>query len=302
MMRVAVTGATGYVGRFIVNNLLSDGHHVIALGRKAPDLDIFNSNVEFSPFSLDDQSLSSELFNGADALVHAAFHHDAGKYRGGEGNDPDGFIKRNVDGTNTLFETAKNAGVKRVVFLSSRAVYGNQEPGLTLKEDIPPKPDTLYGQVKLETENALAALSSDDFLPISLRATGIYGSPSKRYEHKWSELFKQYSNGTKIAPRIGTEVHGDDLATAVNLLLHLDANQLHMDDAHKSAVFNVSDILLDRHELLKAYGNLIGKAHLPLPNKSDASAYNQMDCTRLRSLGWHPREKLDLSGLTHDID
>lgn len=297
MTIVAVSGATGYLGRFIVKNLLASGHEVIALGRNAPQKEDFQGNVAFRYFSLDDDAVPYDLFSGVDAFVHAAFNHEPGKYRGGEGKDRDGFIKRNVDGTNRLFKSAKEAGVKRVVFLSSRAVYGTQAPGTTLTEDMALKPDTLYGQIKLETEEALDALSSDDFLPISLRATGVYGAPSKLYEHKWSALFQQYENGETIDARIGTEVHGDDLAAAVDRMLHLDVQKLRSEQSSKTAIFNVSDILLDRHELIKAYGALCGKSDHPLPQKSDRSAYNQMDCSRLFNLGWHPRGKLDLAGL-----
>jgi nucleoside-diphosphate-sugar epimerase len=302
MTRVAITGATGYVGRFIVNDLLDAGHHVIALGRTLPSQQDFTGYVEFRRYSLSETSVSPDLFKDIDVLVHAAFHHVAGKYRGGEGDDPDAFIERNVIGSKALFEAAKAAGVKRVIFLSSRAVYGTQKPGSTLFEDTPPNPDTLYGKTKLDAENMLSALADNSFIAVSLRSTGVYGSPSPSYKHKWQELFSQFSQGEDIAPRIGTEVHGEDLAAAVSLLTHTDVEQLQDQKNNKLTVLNVSDILLDRHTLLKAYASMVGQPKLPLPEKSDASTYNQMDCSRLQKLGWQPRGKLDLSGLAHDKD
>ncbi|KPB02602.1 NAD-dependent epimerase/dehydratase family protein [Ahrensia marina] len=302
MTCVAITGATGYVGRFIVNDLLDAGHHVIALGRTPPSQQDFTGYVEFRHYSLSETSVSPNLFKDVDVLVHAAFHHVAGKYRGGEGDDPYAFIERNVTGSKALFEAAKVAGVKRVIFLSSRAVYGTQKPGSTLFENTPPNPDTLYGKTKLEAENMLSTLADNSFIAVSLRSTGVYGSPSRSYKHKWQELFSQFTKGKDIAPRIGTEVHGEDLAAAVRLLIHINAEHLQNQNNKSIAVLNVSDILLDRHTLLKAYASMIGQPKLPLPEKSDASTYNQMDCSRLRQLGWQPRGKLDLSGLADDID
>src|SRR5581483_10024594 len=108
-------------------------------------------------------------------FVHAAFSHVAGKYRGGEGEDPEGFRRLNLNGTVKLFETARKAGMRRCIFLSSRAVYGDGISGEELTEAIKPMPNTLYGEVKRDAEHALFSLSAPGFITASLRATGVYG-------------------------------------------------------------------------------------------------------------------------------
>lgn len=155
MTRWAVTGGTGLVGRFIVNDLLARGVTVTVLGRRAPAPGTFDGPVGFLPYDLDDASPDLRGFAG---VVHAAFDHVPGRYRGGEGDDPETFRRRNVDGSLRLFETARSAGISRTVFLSSRAVLGGYPAGTTLTEDLPVKPDTLYGAVKAEVETALAAM------------------------------------------------------------------------------------------------------------------------------------------------
>ena len=90
-MRIAVTGASGLVGRFLVRGLSAAGHQVKTLpgwrlGQPAP-------------------------LEGCAALVHAAFAHVPGKYRGGEGDDPEGFVALNRDASLRLFQQAKAAGV-----------------------------------------------------------------------------------------------------------------------------------------------------------------------------------------------
>ncbi len=149
MTRVLVSGGTGLVGRFIVEHLLANGYKVTVGGRTPPAQDAFSKPVSFTPLSLDPEADQIEAFDNIYYFVHAAFDHLPGKYRGGEGADPKGFQAKNLDGTVRLFEAAKDAGVRRTCFLSSRAVYGPHPPGTLLTEALPCKPDTLYGSVKL---------------------------------------------------------------------------------------------------------------------------------------------------------
>jgi UDP-glucose 4-epimerase len=290
-MRVLVTGGSGTAGRFVVEALLADGHSVTVAGRTKPHHDFFSGPVDFSFGDLEPENASPALFEGAGGFVHAGFHHVEGKYRGGEGNDPQTFRRFNVDGSLALFDAAKEAGVRRAVFLSSRAVYGTQPPGVLLSEDTEPHPDTLYGEAKLDVEHGIAAMADARFLPVSLRVTGIYGPAGAGRVHKWAGLFAEYEAGEAIAPRVGTEVHGADMADAVRLMLEGDAEAIRA----AGCLFNVSDLLLDRHDLLAEHARLTG-CEQPLPGRADASAYNAMDCARLKSLGWQPRGKLDLGG------
>lgn len=291
MSRVAVSGATGYIGRFIVDGLLRAGHDVVVLGRQAPSPNLFETSVEFRAYGLG-QAVNAEMFEGCEKLVHAAFHHVPGKYRGGEGNDPAEFRQLNHDGSMMLFHAAKAAGVKRAVFLSSRAVYGCQQPGSTLYEDTSANPDSLYGLIKLETEEALIEMADEKFLPIIVRATGVYGASWGAKAHKWLELFDAFENGEAISPRIGTEVHGEDLAQAIRILI--DANRQKLE---APAIYNVSDILLDRRKLLEAYANLRGLTKHNLPKASDRTQFCPMDTARLRDLGWRPKGTLNLDWL-----
>lgn len=296
--RIIVSGATGLIGRFIVEELLQTGREVLILGRNEPPPNFFSKPVSFQSMSLSQMDYDPNIFAGFDGFVHAAFHHVLGKYRGGEGDDPEAFMCLNHEGSMGLFKAVKAAGVPRVMFLSSRAVYGKQEPGAKLYETLEPKPDTLYGEVKLETERALESLSDDQFLPIILRATGVYGEAKPLFKHKWTELFQDFEDAKEIAPRFGTEVRGVDLARAVSLLFQAPlAEIMGAADNERAPIFNVSDILLDRHDLLASYAQIRGLSTVSLPAPAHAECYNAMDCSRLKSLGWTPKGALDLSWL-----
>lgn len=276
-MTVLVTGGTGFVGRFVVEALLRQGRSVRVMGRTPPAAGFFSAPLEFVEGSLDPERDRGAALEGVKHLVHAAFDHVPGRYRGGEGEDPSGFVARNVGGTFALFEAAKRAGVARVVFLSSRAVYGDRPVGAELTEETEPHPGTLYGDVKRAAELALGDLADRGFRGVSLRVTGVYGPAAPGRTHKWSDLFDDYLAGRVVGPRRASEVHGDDVAAAV--LLALDAPE-------PPPVLNVSDILLDRHELLAIVQAATGCAH-PLPSRS-VEPVNAMNCDLLRSLGWRP--------------
>jgi nucleoside-diphosphate-sugar epimerase len=211
-MTILVSGATGLVGRYIVDGLLKGGYDILAGGRRPPPDDLFSRPVAFVPLVLDPDLDQTRAFTDVTAFVHAAFDHVQGRYRGGEGKDPDRFRRRNVDGTVKLFETAKRVGVQRAIFLSSRAVYDGLPAGTVLREDMPIAPTSLYGQIKLETEHALAEITDERFVTSCLRLTGVYG---QLFPNKWDELFTDFLAGRPVTSRAGTEVHGQDVAAAV---------------------------------------------------------------------------------------
>lgn len=254
-MRVALTGASGIIGRALAGALSAAGHEVTPLGRAQG----WHLGMP-APLA------------GQEALIHCALAHAPGRYRGGEGDDPAGFVAANLDGTCALFDQAARHGLRRVLFLSSRAVHDGHTPGMRLTDDLPPRPTNLYGKVKAGAEAYLAGL------PLSgcaIRATGIYGPGPA---HKWRPLFADYLAGRPIAPRVATEVHVDDLARALLLLL---------DQTTPPPTVNCSDLILDRHDLLGMVRDLTDCPHPP-PPRAAPGPLRVPDCTALRTLGWQP--------------
>jgi len=278
-MRVLVSGGSGLVGRYVVNGLQEAGWDVAVGGRSKPPAGWFSGPASFVPLLLDPTLDQSDAFRGIDAFVHAAFDHLPGRYRGGEGNDPDGFRRRNLEGSVRLFETARKAGVRRLVFLSSRAVYDGLREGDALDEGALLSPTSLYGQVKLAAERALAELDAPGFTTASLRLTGVYGDLRP---NKWDTLIADYLAGRPVVSRAGSEVHGGDVAQAVRLVLETDEAHIRADRA-----YNVSDIVTDTHAILAEVKRMTGAPH-PLPPEADTAQVAAMPTGRIRALGWQP--------------
>jgi nucleoside-diphosphate-sugar epimerase len=258
-VRVLLTGGSGAVGAFVAPALTAAGHHVLRLDRRP-------KGPEALPFDL---ARPPAQLPPADALVHLALAHLPGRFRGGEGGDPATFLALNRDGSRALIRAARAAGVRRVLLLSSRAVYGDARRGQTLRETDPLAPDSLYGRVKAELEPEA---------DVAIRATGVYGLAPGAASHKWSGLFADFLAGRPIAARAATEVHGADLAAAIVRLLAAPRAR---------GSFNASDLLLDRADLLAA---VAARAACPYPPPPHAPGPppGVMATDRLRRLGWRP--------------
>lgn len=254
-MRIALTGASGIVGGFFMQAAREAGHEIVQ----------FDRHHGFRLGDFPDLS-------GCEALVHCAFSHAPGRYRGGEGDDPDGFFHANYDGSVRLFEAATSADVERILFLSSRAVHDGHPEGTALTDDLPARPANLYGEVKARAEGHLRGFA---IRTTAIRATGVYG-PGQG--HKWQRLFADYLAGKEIPPRIGTEVHGADLAAAMLLLLRQNK---------PPRTVNASDLVLDRRDLLAEVQELSGCTN-PLPPRTDASSLRVLHCNALLQMGWTP--------------
>ncbi len=272
-VRVAVTGATGYVGRFIVDALLRAGHKVQAWARPTSERGGFAGEVLWVEGGLGRHGSEQALLRNADALVHAAFEHVLGRYRGGEGNDPERFLAVNREGSLSLLASADAAGIERVVFFSSRAVYGGRCWDRPLDEDHPPRPDTLYGAYKLAVEQGLA-LGARGRAWSSLRATGVYGRAWPLSRSKWYDVVRTSLGGEAPSARGGTEIAGCDVAAAVQLLLNAPAAEI------SGRAFNVSDVYVTH----RAISRLAGGALAPRSGPPTGI----MVTGRLQSLGWRP--------------
>ena len=221
-MRIAVTGATGFLGRYIVNHLTDREHTCQCWYRPQSVREGFgrDSSIRWVPGQLGDDESAERIVDGCDAIVHAALHRSGRSFQGGEGSIMS-FAEKNVLGTLRLIEAARQAGVERFIFLATCAVHDNILDDRPLDEKHPLWPRTHYGAHKAALEKFVHSYGYGDGYSIcSLRPTGIYGVNRPATNSKWYDLVSRIVRGddTKCA-RGGKEVHAADVARAVEILL-----------------------------------------------------------------------------------
>ena len=227
---IALTGAGGRLGWFLQQALGQAAYAVHPLDRQVHgDL----TQTDFRPF-----------LAGCSALIHAAFDHIPGKYRGGEGDDPIQFWDRNFQSTLRFLEQAREVGVQRVVLFSSRAIYGShQQFDAPIDEGEPAQPDSHYGAIKGAIER-LAPLYTDAKMQVTvLRPTGIYGGPMAL--NKWGPMVREAGKGRlPTTNKTATEVHGATVAQAAIMALTDPENRM------AGQVFNLSEVKVTTAQIL----------------------------------------------------
>lgn len=224
-MRIALTGATGFIGRYIAAHLIGRGHRLRCWYRPTSDRGGFEDLAGFLEWVDGDLSdaASSPVVRGCDAVVHAALHHPGGGFRGGEGDVVD-FVEKNVVGTIRLIEASRAAGVGRFVFISTCAVHEKILDDRPLDETHPLWSTSHYGAHKAALEKFIHSYGLGDGYPIcALRPTGVYGIARPIQDSRWFELVGAVVRGeTVTCQRGGKEVHVQDVAKAVEILLAAD--------------------------------------------------------------------------------
>ena len=187
-MKIAITGATGFLGSHLTNRLLDDGHEVSILARsedKAASLKDRASKVIIADIT--DKEAIKKLVQDADIVFHLVSN-----FRTASG-PPESYHSINVEGTKNILSASKDAGVKRFIHCSTIGVHGSCKETPT-SETSPFNPGDLYQETKLEAEQ----LSQDEIkkngaMEITIiRPCSMYGPGDMRM----LKMFKMLSKRT----------------------------------------------------------------------------------------------------------
>lgn len=174
-MKVLVTGATGFLGRALVAQLVAMGHvDVLALTRQAPANPVAGATY-LSGGDLTSQNQWQPTFVGVHAIVHTAAR--AHMLNDRATNPLAEFRRVNVTGTLRLAEQAAAMGVRRFIFVSSIGVNGVQSPlGKVFSEADKPNPHNPYALSKWEAEQGLLGVADDTGMEVVIiRSPLVYG-------------------------------------------------------------------------------------------------------------------------------
>ena len=148
-MAILVTGAAGYIGRFLVNELVQQGHEVVAVDLQPAPAGLppeLPSSVSLELGDVTDKAAMKAL---VDRQPLTAIIHLAGLVTMACERNPDACMRVNLGGTHNMLDAARDAGVPRFVFASTISVYGPDVEQPMVEGVTPAEPLTWYGQSKI---------------------------------------------------------------------------------------------------------------------------------------------------------
>ncbi|MEI6674022.1 MAG: SDR family oxidoreductase [Verrucomicrobiota bacterium] len=218
-MKILVTGTEGYLGSLLVPQLLARGHTVTGVDVGYYKAGYLYNTRDQQPRTIvkDIRHLTPEDVAGHDAVVHMAELS----------NDPTGELAPHITyeinhkGSVRLARIAKEAGVRRFIYMSSCSVYGVAGGDVPVTEETPTNPQTAYAVCKTLCERDIMPMADADFSPVFFRNSTAFGaSPRQRFDLVVNNLsglawttgeIKMTSDGTPWRPL----VHGLDIGKAI---------------------------------------------------------------------------------------
>jgi len=256
-VRALVTGGAGFVGGVVVQALLERGDEVTVVDNLRSTLvEDVPKGAEFHELSVGDNAAMAALL--ASAPFDACFHF-AGRIESGISMEqPEEFFVANVADTLCLLRALVNAGVERVVFSSSAAVYGDPEY-TPIDEAHPTHAASAYGETKLLVERALRWLATLGKLRYaSLRYFNAAGAVAGRPErHRPESHLIPIALSVAMGEREVLDLYGDDYPTPDGTCVRDYVHVADLASAHVLAV----DALAQRTELVCNLGTGTGSSN-----------------------------------------
>ncbi|MBZ5601970.1 MAG: UDP-glucose 4-epimerase GalE [Acidobacteriia bacterium] len=302
MSKILVTGGAGYIGSITTRHLLAQGHQVVVLD------DLSRGHRHTTPpellriVHLQDTAQVEPHLEGVDAVVHFAAYIAVGEST----REPELYFSNNIGGSLSLFAAMARMGVKRLVFSSTAAVYGNPEK-VPIPEDAPFGPVSPYGESKTTVERILGQL--DQFRGLRSVALRYFNACGAEPENGLGE---EHEPETHLIPLLlraiesgqPVQIFGTDYPTSDGTCVRDYIHVSDLADAHvaalnhlmkggASAQFNVGTGRGETvMEVLRVVEEVTGKK-VPFtiaPRRDGDAAELVADSTKLRrTLGWEPR-------------
>src|SRR5262245_10331167 len=304
-MHCVVTGAAGFVGSHLCEELSDRGHTVLGLDAFVPyysptlkarnrDAMLTKPGVSFQTLDLRTDALEGAL-GSADVVFHLAAMPGLER----SWTDFDGYFGCNILATQRLISALSKAAprLKRLVYASTSSVYGRFASG---DEGVPTRPISPYGVTKLSAEHLLRAYHESHDLPVViLRYFSVYG-PRQRPDMGYYRFVRALLTGQPL------DVFGDGQQVRGNTYVSdCVAATIAATEATPGEVYNVGGgEMASVRDILRRIESITGRKarvrHAP-PRPGD-QRHTFADTTRIRRhLGWEPRVGLE-EGLARQVD
>ncbi len=287
-MRVAITGGTGFLGKYLVRHMVNCGYDVLVIARPIENArDCFDFNIPVFECDYSQESLIKAL-KGIDTVLHLAaktMQHKTDPLRVSR------FIPINLNITEKIFIAANQVGVKQVFQMSSNAVYSSYNR-IPFKESDDPVPLTVYGVSKLYAEKlGEFFIHKTNISIVSLRLARLFG-----FGERDSVVFTKYM---KLASRRDTlEVWGEGKTSIEYIYVRdvVDAIETAVRLEIGCGIYNIgvnkSYSVLEIAELINSVCNNSGNLFINR-TKPEGGYHILMDSEKFyKTTNWKPKWKL----------
>ena len=287
--KVIVTGGLGFIGSHIVERL-NDTNEVLIIDDQSTGK---IENIKHLDFSKIDTTLGDitninleEIFDGADYV----FHHAAKISVPESVKDPLTSNEVNITGTLKVLEAAKNADIKKVVFASSSAVYGDTK-SLPLSEEISINPLSPYAVTKAAGELYCSVFSEAYGLPtVALRYFNVFGPRQDPNSH-YAAVIPQFID--KMLKNESPIIYGDGEQSRdfISVKQVVDAN-IHAAESKETGTFNIGlGNSTTINQLFEIINNVIGNDIEPVYEKERPGdiKHSLADINKSKSIGFDPK-------------
>jgi UDP-glucose 4-epimerase len=306
MSTILISGGAGFIGSHLLNRLLShkNDHNVIVIDNLSNRNNNFripsdkDANFEFYNVDIRNRNTISEVFS-REKIIDTCIHLAAKISVTDSTLNPHDTLDVNVNGTLNLLEECSAHKVRKFVFASSAAAYGESKQ-LPIKEDHLLDPTSVYGASKVAGESLVSAYSNLRKIEngISLRFFNVYGKgQSPEYAGVITRFIERLSNG--LAPIIYGDgkqtrdfISVDDVVSAILLAMKSEDNKI-----SRSNVFNIANgkpisIKELAHLMIKISGSNLEPIY-EQERKGDIK-FNEADITKSKNiLGFDPSSNLE---------
>jgi len=286
---ILVTGGAGYIGSVLVRELLKEGYSVrvfdtLYFGKRS--LSEIEDKIEIVQGDVRD--FPAGALKGVSAVIHM----------GSLSNDPVADFdpktnyEINCEGTKRVAEACKKAGIGRMTFASSAAVYGFHLDGIA-DEGFMTNPQSGYARSKLDAEEELLKMTGDDFCPVVLRQATVYGLSGRM---RWDLVVNTMTKDAFSKGKISVFCEGDNWRPLVSVK---DVARAHIKCIEapgsmvRGQIFNLvceNLMILELAGLMKAYFNKDRKIEVDiLPGAKESRSYRISGEKIKKVLGFEPK-------------
>ncbi|MXW60695.1 MAG: dTDP-glucose 4,6-dehydratase [Acidimicrobiaceae bacterium] len=302
-MRLFITGAAGFIGSNYLRHVLGTSDDAVVAfdaltyaGNLDSIKDLLGDRASFVHGDITDRAAVRSAMAGCDQVVHFAAESHVDRSITG----PDAFVHTNCFGTNVLCDVARQIGVERFVHISTDEVYGSVEVGSSLETDAV-APRSPYAASKAGSDLIALSYFSTHGLPVIVsRASNNYGP--FQFPEKVIPLF-----ATNLLDGASVPLYGDGLN--IRDWLHVDDHCAAIDtilsEGSHGEIYNVgAGNEITNRDLTERLVELCGRDKSAIEYVPDRPGHDRrysLDCTKLRALGWTPRQNLT-AGLEQTVE